>query len=285
MRIVAAVDWSDETFSAVQAVTQLYAAEELILIHAVDVRPFESPVRGLAIARQAYEEYRQALVNAGNQLLEQTSALVQTSVGSIRRLCEIGAPTDVILDTIRAASADLVVLGARGRGRLTELVLGSVSHHVLLHAPCSTLVIKRPLNSLKRVLLAVESSDDAEQVQRWLHSRPFKKPVELTVMNVVPNPYFGDPGTTIAYASWTKEAEESATRLVNHVKDELSGPSYSVTTEVVMGFPTEAIARAAERFDLLLVGSHGRKGVERFLLGSVSHSLVHRVACPILVVR
>ncbi|MFQ5991915.1 MAG: universal stress protein [Nitrospiraceae bacterium] len=38
-------------------------------------------------------------------------------------------------------------------------------------------------------------------------------------------------------------------------------------------------------FDLLMVGSHGRKGLSRVFLGSVSHSLVHRVACPILVVR
>ena len=45
------------------------------------------------------------------------------------------------------------------------------------------------------------------------------------------------------------------------------------------------ISDASKGVDLVVVGSHGRAGMDRFLLGSVSHAIVHRVACPVLVVR
>ncbi len=285
MRVVAAVDWSDQTFCAVQALARLYIPDELALVHAVDVRPYESPILAPNIAKEAYAEFRQAMISAGQQLLEQTAQLVPPEVQSVRRLCETGAPAEVILDAARSAAAALIVLGARGRGKLTELVLGSVSHYILLHSTCSVLVVKSPLESFNRVLLAVEGSDDAERLKAWLLSHPFTKPVELTVLHVVPNPYFGDPGATIAYASWMKEAEQFAQQLVDGIAADLRGPHYTVNTEVISGFPAEAIARAAERFDLVVVSSHGRRGIGRFLLGSISHSIVHRIARPTLVVR
>lgn len=285
MRIVVAVDWSDETFSAVQAVTRLYQPQELVLVHAVDVRPFEDPLFAPAIAKQAYGEVRKSMVDSGEQLLARTSDLVPSDLKSVRRLCEVGAPAEVIVDTARAAKADLLVLGTRGHGRLSEVVLGSVSHQVLLRAPCSTLIVKRPLESLRRVLVPVEGPDDASLLQQWLRSHPFNHPVELSIMTAVPNPYFGDPVPAFAQAAWAAEVEKRADEFSKKIADGLAGPHYTVRNEVVRGFPTDAVTEAADQFDLVVVGSHGRKGLRRFLLGSVSHSLVHRVACPILVVR
>ena len=60
---------------------------------------------------------------------------------------------------------------------------------------------------------------------------------------------------------------------------------YTVGTEVAMGDPTNILTERARLADLLIIGSHGRKGLERFLLGSISHALLHHVPCPILVVR
>ncbi len=157
MRIVVGVDWSDETFSAVQTVNQLYHPKELILVHAVDVRSFEDPFFAPAVAKEAYADFRKSLVESGQQLLERTSHLLGSDI-SVMRHCEFGGPQDVILDTVRSTSADLVVIGARGLNRLSEVVLGSVSHHVLLHAPCTTMVVKEGRKFSGRILLAVEGS-------------------------------------------------------------------------------------------------------------------------------
>ena len=63
------------------------------------------------------------------------------------------------------------------------------------------------------------------------------------------------------------------------------GAHYSVSTRTVTGEPAAMVTQQASTMDLVVVASHGRTGVERFLLGSVSHSIVHQVACPILVIR
>ncbi len=285
MRILVAVDWSDETFAAVQAVGRMYRPDELVLIHAVDVTPFESPLFAPHIAKEAYADVRDAMVQSGQQLLEQTAALAPAGVKSTRRLCELGAPADVILDAARATAADLLVLGTRSRARIAELLLGSVSHRVLMHAPCSTLIVKRPLESLHHAVVAVEGAEDAMQLRDWLLAHPFTQPIKLTILHVLPNLHFGDPATELSYASWVEQTEKAAQGLLDELKTSLQGDHYAVTTKLTAGFPTHVIGEASQACDLVIVASHGRTGLSRFLLGSVSHAVVHRVACPILVIR
>ncbi len=55
--------------------------------------------------------------------------------------------------------------------------------------------------------------------------------------------------------------------------------------QVLSGDPAQTVATKAADFDLLIVGSHSRRGVNRFLLGSVSHSIIHQAPCSVLVVR
>ncbi len=285
MRVVVAVDWSDPAFNAVQALPQLYTPKELALVHAVDLRPFEYPLLSPPIAKQAYGEFREAMLDAGRQLLDQTAALVPPGVASVRRLCEIGPPAAVVLDAARSAAADLVVVGARGRGRVAELVLGSVSHRVLLHATCPTLVVKSSLDKPRRVLIAVEGPEDGARIQGWLLAHPFNRPVDVLVMSVVPTQHFGEPASVLAYERWRGAAVASAQEVVNGVAAGLSGAHFTAAGQVMSGDPAAVVAREADRYDLLVVGSHGRRGVDRFLLGSVSHSIVHRTARTVLVVR
>jgi nucleotide-binding universal stress UspA family protein len=168
MRIAVAVDWSDQAFDTVRSIAHLYQPQEVILIHAVDLHPFENPLLAPPVAKQAFEEFRQAMLDAGHKLLDQTSALLPTGTITITRRLEIGQPAAVILDVIHSAHPDLIVIGSRGRNRLTEMTLGSVSHQVLLHAGCSTLVMKQPITAVRRVVVALEGSDDVTYVQDWL---------------------------------------------------------------------------------------------------------------------
>jgi nucleotide-binding universal stress UspA family protein len=73
--------------------------------------------------------------------------------------------------------------------------------------------------------------------------------------------------------------------LVKETGAKLMGSQYTVSTRAVTGEPAAMVAEQAKAMDLVVVASHGRKGVARFLLGSVSHSIVHQVTCPTLVVR
>ena len=199
MRIAVAVDWSEPSFDTVQSITFLYQPSEVILIHAVDLHPFENPLLAPAVAKQAFEEFRDAMMDAGRKLLDQSSALVSHERTKIACRLEFGRPATVILDVLKSVHPDLMILGSRGRGLLTEVALGSVSHHVLLHADSSTLVMKRPITTLQRVLLAIEGSEDAAYVQAWLLAHPFKQPVELFILCVVPVPHQLDAAAIPAF--------------------------------------------------------------------------------------
>ena len=142
MRIVIGVDWSDESFAAVQQVLQLYRPAEIDLVHGNDLGIFKYPGLVQAASLPGYEQYLYAVTDAGQQVLDRTASIVSDHTGIIKTVNEIGSPAEIILDTARKMNADLVAVGARGRNRVTEIVLGSVSHRVLTHASCPTLIVK-----------------------------------------------------------------------------------------------------------------------------------------------
>ena len=285
MRAVIAVDWSDQAFNAVQVTCRLFTPDELTLIHAVDTRPFESPVMAPPIAKEAAAQMRQALVQAGENLLRQSSELVPKTIASVRKLHQIGNPADVVLETVRSAHADVVAIGTRGRGRMAEMFLGSVSHRVAQHAPCATLLVRADPGRIQRVLVAVEGQEDASRLWKWLTAHRFNESVEVTILSVIPIPHLGDPTLAYGYTAWTDEMEKYAMEQVQTTADALRKYYTVGTTQVVKGDPADQIALAAKSAQLVVIGSHGRKGLERFLLGSVSHAVLHHVTCPVLVIR
>ena len=284
MRIVIGVDWSDESFSTVRQVLQLYRPAEIDLVHGNDLGIFKYPGMAQAANLPGYEQYLYAVTDAGQQVLDRTANIV-SHTGVINKVNEIGSPAEIILDTARKMNADLVAVGARGRNRVTEIVLGSVSHRVLTHASCPTLIVKGNDRPIQQVLVAIEGHEDAGLIKKWLLTNPFKDPVALTVLSVVPSFEMVDPANMVQFQAWIDSAMQYAEDLVKETGAGLMSPHYKVSTQVVTGVPASMIAERAKAMDLVVVGSHSRKGVERFLLGSVSHSVVHKVACSILVVR
>lgn len=286
MHIVVGVDWSNQAFTAVQVATRLFTPEELTLVHALDLGFLAHPMVAQAMELRGHDEFLRAMEDSAQQLLDQGSTLVPADVASVKRVCKKGSAAPVVLDTAKSVAADLLVVGSRGMGRIAEFALGSVSHRVLTHAVCSTLIVKRPLDTLRKVLLAVEGPEDATRLQGWLLKHPFKQPVELSVLSVVPVPQlFGDPPIIPAFAPWEEAAWRSAQEVVDGMVAKLNGAHYKVAGQVFKGEPAGMIAQEAASCDLLVVSSHTRGVLDRFLLGSVSHSVTHRVACPVLVVR
>ncbi len=186
MRIVAGVDWSDEAFAAVEQIGLLYRPDEVVLVHGVDLGMFQYPIVAEAVNLQGYDEFRHAMTEAGRQALERCRTLLPAEIPSIRTLCDVQHPTAFILDSAAAVKADLIVVGTHDHSRVTEVFAGSISHRVLLHATVPTLIVKGKARPVTRVLMAVEGHEDAIRLHTWLTSHPFKNPVEVTILSVVP---------------------------------------------------------------------------------------------------
>ena len=285
MRVVIGVDWSDQAFAAVTQTFHLYHPSDVTLVHGVDLGILQNPVVAQAGNVQGYEDFRHAMVDAGRKALDHAATMVPPEIKSIRKVNEVANPAQLILDSADNLSADLVVVGVRGRSRLSEMVLGSVSHRVLLHGSRPTLIVKGASRKVQRVLVAIEDRDDADRIAAWLTKHPFADPAELCVLHAVVPIGVDDPYDAMGTRTWWEGAERYAEELVKSTASKLMTPRYTVSTKVATGHAASVIEEEAKAVDLVVITSHGRKGISRFLLGSVSHAVVHHVSCPVLVLR
>ena len=285
MRIVAGVDWSDEAFAAVEQVGLLYRPDDVVLVHGVDLGMFQSPMVAGAVNLQGYDEFRQAMIEAGRQAVERCRTLLPAEIPSIRTLCEVQHPAAFILDSAAAVKADLIAMGTHDHSRMTEVFAGSISHRILLHATVPTLIVKRKARPVARVLLAVEGREDAIRLHTWLTSYPFKNPVAVTILSVVPSLHIVNPHLMAGLEGWSEQSKRHAEQVVTDMAQALASPQFTVATDVRLGDPVTTVCEVGNSHDLIVIGSHGRKGLDRFLLGSVSQGIVHQTGCSVLVVR
>ena len=285
MRIVAGVDWSDEAFAAVEQIGLLYKPDEVVLVHGVDLGMFHYPIVAEAANLQGYDDFRHAMMEAGRQAVERGRALLPTETPSIRTLCEVHHPASFILDSAATVKADLIAVGTHDHSRLTEVFSGSISHRILLHSTVPTLIVKGKARPVSRVLMAVEGREDAIRLKTWLTSHPFKNPVAVTILSVVPSLHMVDPHLVVGLEGWAEQSKQHAEQIVKDTARALASQQFTVSTDVRQGDPVTTVCEVGNSHDLIVVGSHGRKGLDRFLLGSVSHGIVHRASCSVLVVR
>ena len=285
MRIVAGVDWSDDAFAAVEQIGLLYCPDDVVLVHGVDLGMLQSPLVAGAVNLQGYNEFRQALIDAGHQAVERCRTLMPADIFSIRTMCEVRHPAAFILDSAAAVKADLIAIGTHDHSRVTEVFAGSISHRILLHATVPTLIVKGKARPVASVLMAVEGLEDAIRLRTWLTSHPFKNPVAVTILSVVPSLHMIDPQVMVGLEGWSEQHKRHAEQVVNETAQALASPHFTVSTMVRTGDPVATVCEVGTSHDLLVVGSHGRKELGRFLLGSVSHGIVHRADHSVLVVR
>jgi nucleotide-binding universal stress UspA family protein len=178
---------------------------------------------------------------------------------------------------------DLIVMGARGLGPVKERLLGSVSHRILTLARCATLIVHGPVKAMKQILLPLEGPFDAEAAIRFLQLKSFHDAVEFTLLTVLPSTEPPWPGDAAAAAASTEILEKQAD-YIEGVAARLRAIGYQAHGVAVVGTPSTMILQEATtlRSDLILMGTRGRQGMTRFVLGSVSHAVLHKTPCPVL---
>jgi nucleotide-binding universal stress UspA family protein len=204
-----------------------------------------------------------------------------------------GMPDEELPRVASELGAELIVVGSRGRTGLTRLLLGSVAEHVVRGAEQSVLVARGDAvpGGYRRVVIGTDFSAPSDvAVQRALPLLSADAHVDLvhgwqsawTGAADVPSTgssqdeVHGQLGEVLRAAAVEVDARRRAL-----------GHGGATRGEVSLGAPAEAlIAHAAHvGADLVVVGSHGRRGVRRLLLGSVAEATVRLASCAVLVAR
>ena len=284
MRIILAVDGSDQSHAATQALAHLSRAEEVTVVHVLDVPVPAFPMVVPEASQALFQNIQKTMQEEGERMLATATASLPMNVGPSQTKLETGKPADVILALAAETHADLIVLGSRGLNPMKELLLGSVSHRIVAHAPCSVFVVNRPVRTCDQVLLAIEGKWDGEAAIRWLKAKPFRAMPEISVLTVLPfSPPPWPAGAAVSKAM-EQEVVERASWFLEDLVKQLVAMGYRAKPLVLVGSPAVAITEQIQKAkpDLLLIGCRQREGLTRFVLGSVSHTLLHRAPCPVL---
>ncbi|MEQ1628114.1 MAG: universal stress protein [Nitrospira sp.] len=285
MKLLLAIDGSDQSYEAVRALKYLARAEELHILHILDVPSPAYPMMVPEVAQELYTTIERTMREDGARLLDRIVSLLPMDCGPVTKHMEIGSPADRIVEYAEQHQIELILVGARGLGPIKERLIGSVSHRVLTFSKSAVLILPNFVKSLKQVLLPLQGSQDAERALVFLRQQPFREAITITALTVLPQTRPPWPVDAVAEREMESQALRSAETFINSVAAELKHMGYNTQAKSTLGVPVEAILQEAKAIsaDLLMMGSRGRHGLSRMVLGSVSHAVLHHAQCPLLV--
>ena len=188
-------------------------------------------------------------------------------------------------------NSSMIVMGRRGRTGLKRLMMGSVTARVIGHAHCNVLVVPRAAElKFRSIVVATDGSRHSTAAVSHAIGLARRNNSQLTVIAVVPAEIAAPTDLDFTINMRDKLAEEEmrhAEQNARVAKEAAEKEGVGVKAYVMTGKPAEAIIQTAAegKADLIVVGSHGRTGLERLMLGSVAERVIVLAACPVLVVK
>ena len=189
------------------------------------------------------------------------------------------------------SKASMIIMGRQGRTGLKRLAMGSTTARVIGHAPCNVLVVPREAQvAFKSIVVATDGSKFSAAAASEAIGIAKRNGSKLTIISVVPAE-FATP-TDIEIAMSQRElivekemrvAEENA----KIVKDAAQKEGVAAQAFVMSGKPADAVIEIAKEqgADLIVLGSHGRTGLEKLLMGSVAERVIVLSPCAVLAVK
>lgn len=287
MRIFVAVDGTSSSDVVLQEAARRPwpSGSQFTVVQAVDPYFFTKAPAPMEEAKEAaakaLDQLAQPLVNAGWKVESQVI---------------LENPRHGLTQAAKEWGADLLMMGSHGRGTVSRLLLGSTAQAVLRHAECSVEIIRSHEEARSetgmRVLVATDGSQHGEAAVRAVAARPWPRGSEFKVLSspeypvlVGEYPYYAPEQVT----ELSKQSLENAKGAVQSGTDALKQAGLNVNGEVIepMDTPAHSILAAADdwKADLVVMGSHGRRGFDRLILGSVSESVALHAKCSVELVR
>jgi len=189
--------------------------------------------------------------------------------------------------------SDVIVMGRRGRTGLEKMLMGSVAAKVIGYAPCKVLVVPRfAMISCKNILIATDGSKYSVAAATEAIGIAKRCKSNLIIITVVHTEALSSMSPDTGYTQSQQEVIERqelqrAERNISGVKELAEKEGIHAEGIISEGRPYEAIAKAAleKNIDLIVIGSHGRTGVSKFLMGSVTERVIGHAESAVLVVK
>ena len=289
--ILVATDLSPAADEALrQGHERALAGTRLVVCHVI---PSFSPVPGLSpeVDEPMSVQFLEVRRQIAEEVVRRTISVTGRKTADFDVLLEEGNAYAAIVRRAEECGADLLVVGSHGATGLTRVLLGSVADKVIRYAHCPVL-IARPGNKLtRRILVATDLSEPSFPAVAAAAREARRTDAALTIVHCIES-VTSIHGFELG-GMWPREEEHSKEheqlRLKAHVKldDVLAQHEVTGDRRVVAGSPVAAIMSVCDelRPDLLVVGTRGRTGLRRVILGSVAEAVARLAPCSVLIVR
>ncbi len=284
-KILLATDGSEYSEGAIREAIKLAkaCASRLTVMSVIDNNPeFE------ALAPQIIEKK----VKLARQYLDTVEARAKEAGIECETLVLEGEDAyRTITDEAARNKSTMIVMGRRGRTGLKRLVIGSVTARVIGHSSCNVLVVPKDATlDFKSIVVATDGSKYSTAAVAEAITIAKRNGSALTVIAAVPSDLltttdidFTMNQQQLIAENEMKEAEKNA----KEAKEKAQRESVDAKAFVLSGRPYETIIQTAQetKADLIVLGSHGRTGIEKFLMGSTAERVILLSSCSILVVK
>lgn len=207
-----------------------------------------------------------------------------------------GHVVDEILEEAKSWPCDLIAMASHDRHGLERVLLGSVSHAVSMRSNCPVFIVKANPHKQKRVeriVVAVDHSPCSVNAMKWVASIPWRSGTEILLLSVVDTfEKYSAESSVLRAADMLIEWQKKQSQLAKLLKSlagklKIATGLESVNVLITGGDPRQAIIDEAENWDadMIVMGSHGRSGVSRMLMGSVAQAVLAHASCSVEIVK
>jgi len=278
-KILVAVDGSESSIHALRESFKLAASEKCWITVVSVIPPYEGELELVGV-----RDVKTALKQPCEKALSMANDIAKTERALIKTVCEEGEIYERIVDLADAENCDLIVMGRRGMSRLEKTLVGSVTARVIGHSQRDVLVV--PDNSpigWERILIASDGSRYSKAAVAKAIDFAKSYGGELRIVSVVDVPpefYAEAPNTLDGMVAKAKGYTKD-------LKSQAESAGVKAETFVGEGEAYKFISDLAikQKAHTIIMGSHGRTGLKRLLMGSVTEKVIGHAPCPVLVAK
>jgi nucleotide-binding universal stress UspA family protein len=218
---------------------------------------------------------------------------------SVETRIPTGIPSEEVLAAAETEDADLIVVGTRGRTGLAHVLLGSTAERIIRRAPCPVLAVRTEGSMadqdgspggdppvLDRLLVPIDFSDCSIDALEYAVGVAQRAKSSLTLLHVLEPVSYG-LDFTLPHLPEREQLRDAIVTRLSGLVSALDSAQVRSDYLVRGGLPIDSILDAArtQSADMIVMGTHGRRGLSHALSGSVAESVLRKARCPVLTVR
>jgi nucleotide-binding universal stress UspA family protein len=278
-KILVAIDGSESSLHALRESLKL-ATVEKSWVTVVSVIPRYEGDLGSMWVNNIKESMRKPCAIA----LSEAEKIAKEERVMIKTVCEEGEIYERIVDLAYAENSDLIVMGRKGMSRIEKTLMGSVTSRVIGHSDKDVLVVPEGSHiGWKNILIATDGSKYSEVATSRATDVAKSYGSNLKIVSVV-----DVPAEYYAHIKGLEAAEElirDARRFAEAVKKKAEAEAIPSEIFIKEGEAPKMISDLAgeQNIDVIIIGTHGRTGLRRLLMGSVTEGVIGHAPCPVLV--